>query len=176
MFQWSPLMIGLSAALFGILIALVQGLLTGKAIAKFGEARTGLISLCFAVPAYLIFTFATSGWMMFAGIIVGAFGNASFPAMQSMMSRAAPENAQGELQGAIASCISVTSIIGPLMMASLFGHFSDSQGLYFPGAPFLLTASLMALGVVIYLTVIRRTEVTKIAAAPSPQSRSSSQA
>jgi MFS transporter, DHA1 family, tetracycline resistance protein len=166
MFSWSPLMIGLSAALFGILIALVQGLLTGKAIAKLGEARTGLISLCFAVPAYLIFAFASAGWMMFAGIIVGALGNASFPAMQSMMSRAVPENAQGELQGAIASSISITSIIGPVAMASLFGHFSDGKGLYFPGAPFLLAAGLMALGVGIYMAVTKRSGIKSSGAAP----------
>jgi MFS transporter, DHA1 family, tetracycline resistance protein len=155
-FSWSPLMIGLSAALFGILIALVQGLLTGKAIAKLGEVRTGLISLCFAVPAYLMFAFASSGWMMFAGIIVGALGNASFPAMQSMMSRAVPEDGQGELQGAIASSISITSIIGPVAMASLFGHFSDGKGLYFPGAPFLLAAGLMVLAVGIYVVVTKQ--------------------
>jgi MFS transporter, DHA1 family, tetracycline resistance protein len=165
-FSWSPLMIGFSAALFGILIALVQGLLTGKAIAKIGEVRTGLLSLCFAVPAYLIFAFATSGWMMFAGIIVGALGNASFPAMQSMMSRAVPENAQGELQGAIASSISITSIIGPVAMASLFGHFSDGKGLYFPGAPFLLAAGLMALGVGIYIAVTKRSGIKSSDAAP----------
>ncbi len=154
-FAWTPLTIGLSAALFGAMIALVQGLLTGKAIARYGEARTGIASLCWAVPAYLIFAFATSGWMMFVGIVIGALGNASFPAMQAMMTRAIPENAQGELQGAIASTISLTSIIGPVAMAGIFGHFSDAKGLYFPGAPFVLAAGLMALAVILFRRNVR---------------------
>jgi MFS transporter, DHA1 family, tetracycline resistance protein len=155
MFGWTPLIIGLSIALFGSLIAVAQGVLTGPAIARWGEARAGLTGLMISAPAYLIFAFATSGWMMFAGIVVGAMGNISFPAMQAMMSRAVPADAQGELQGAIASTISITSIIGPVMMASIFGHFSDAKGLYFPGAPFLLAAVLMVVAIMLFARTIR---------------------
>jgi MFS transporter, DHA1 family, tetracycline resistance protein len=155
MWGWTPLTIGLSAALFGALIAVVQGALTGPAIARWGEARAGLTGLMLSAPAYLIFAFAGASWMMFAGIVVGAMGNVSFPAMQAMMTRAIPDDAQGELQGAIASTISITSIIGPVMMASLFGHFSDAKGLYFPGAPFLLAAVLMVLAILFFARTIR---------------------
>ena len=44
---------------------------------------------------------------------------------------------KGELQGAVASTISMTSIFGPVMMTSVFGAYADRQGYYFPGAPFL---------------------------------------
>jgi MFS transporter, DHA1 family, tetracycline resistance protein len=155
-FGWSPVMIGVSAAVFGVAIGIVQGLLTGKAIARLGEARTGILSLCFAIPAYLTFAFANAGWIMFVGIILGAFGNASFPAMQAMMTQKVPENAQGELQGAIASMISLTSIIGPVMMASIFGHFADPHGLYFPGAPFVVAAACLFIAVLMFARNIGR--------------------
>jgi MFS transporter, DHA1 family, tetracycline resistance protein len=155
-FDWSPMMIGVSAAVFGIAIGIVQGLLTGKAIARFGEARTGVFSLCFAVPAYLIFAFASAGWAMFVGILFGALGNACFPAMQAMMTHKVPQNAQGELQGAIASMISLTAIIGPVMMASVFGHFADKAGVYFPGAPFIVAAFCLLISVLLFARNVQR--------------------
>lgn len=152
---WSPLMIGLSAAVFGIMIALVQGGLTGIVIPRLGEARAGLVGLSFGIPAHLIFAFATATGHMFTGIVLGSIGNLAFPAMQALMSRSIPEDAQGELQGAISSTFSLTAIIGPVMMTRMFAHFSDQSGLYLPGAPFLLAAALVTLAVLIFALNIK---------------------
>jgi MFS transporter, DHA1 family, tetracycline resistance protein len=146
-FGWTEWVIGLSVALYGMLIALVQGLLTGKAIQRHGEIKVGLFGLMMAVPAYLLFAVADAGWMMFAGMFIGVAANMAFPGMQAMMSRNIAEDAQGELQGAIASVVGITSIIGPLIMTWLFGAFSDKEGVYFPGAPFVLAAVLIAIAV-----------------------------
>jgi DHA1 family tetracycline resistance protein-like MFS transporter len=55
-----------------------------------------------------------------------------------------PANEQGELQGALTSLISATSIIGPLIMTGSFAYFtSHSAPFYFPGASFLLGAIFM---------------------------------
>jgi DHA1 family tetracycline resistance protein-like MFS transporter len=154
-FGWTSVTVGLSMALFGILIGIAQGVLAGQIIARFGEARAAVGCLITVIPAYLVFTFATAGWMMFAGMLVSVFANATFPALQAMMTRATPENAQGELQGAIASIVGITSIIGPVMMTAVFGHFADQQGLFFPGAPFLLAASIMAVAIVYLSRVVK---------------------
>lgn len=155
-FDWSKLEIGLSVALFGILLALVQGVLTGPVIARMGERRTALISLMFGMPAYLCFTFAPSDAFVYVGIVIGAASGFAFPAMQQMMSSRISEDAQGELQGAVASMISLTSIFGPVVMTMIFGAYADAQGLYFPGAPFLVGTVLMALSVAIYVVTVRR--------------------
>ncbi|NJM49729.1 MAG: TCR/Tet family MFS transporter [Sphingomonadales bacterium] len=155
-FNWSPLTIGLSVAMFGTLVVLVQGVLTGKVIARFGEVKTGLYGLTLAIPAYIIFAFATDGWMMFAAMFIGVGANMAFPGMQAMMTRTVAEDSQGELQGAIASIIGITSIIGPLMMTGIFGMFSDGRGLYFPGAPFIMAALLIALAIVQFALTVRR--------------------
>jgi MFS transporter, DHA1 family, tetracycline resistance protein len=169
-FNWSTLQIGLSVALFGFMLALSQGLLTGKVIARFGPKRAAMVSILFGLPSYLLLSVAPGGWAIYLAIIIGGFSGITFPAIQSMMSHKVSEDAQGELQGAVASVISMTSIIGPVMMTRVFSHFADREGLYFPGAPFLLAAGLLMLAIGLYAIVIRRTGETL-----SPQSQSSSQ-
>jgi MFS transporter, DHA1 family, tetracycline resistance protein len=170
-FNWSPMQIGISVAVFGLMLVFAQGFLPGKLIPRFGEQRTALYAMLFGIPSYLLLAFAPSGWVIYAGIIVGAMSGAAFPAIQALMSHKVDPDAQGELQGAVASMISITSIIGPLVMSRIFEHFSDDQGLRFPGAPFLLAIVLNGLAIGVYILVIRRS-----GEAPSLQSQSSSPA
>jgi MFS transporter, DHA1 family, tetracycline resistance protein len=137
-FGWDELQIGLSVALFGIMLVIVQGGLTGKLIERIGAERTVMLGFAISLPANLLFAFAPAGYFMIIGIIIGASGGLTFPAMQQMMSARISEDAQGELQGAIASTISITSIIGPLIMTGTFAAFADDEGLFFPGAPYFL--------------------------------------
>jgi len=155
-FSWSELQIGLSIALFGLLLAIVQGGLTGPVVARFFNARTGFWSLLFGIPSYVIFALADAGWMMILGILIGAASAFVFPAMQAMMSANIDEDAQGELQGAIASVIGLTSIIGPVLMTVTFRIFADEVGLYFPGAPFVLSALLCVIAICLYSLTVRR--------------------
>jgi MFS transporter, DHA1 family, tetracycline resistance protein len=154
-FGWGPLMIGASVALFGILLAVAQGLLVGKAIARFGAVRTALWSLIFAIPSYLVIGFATSTAMMILGIVIGAVAGLTFPAMQSLMTATVAEDAQGELQGAIASVVSLTAILGPPVMTSVFGAYADAEGLFFPGAPYMLATALMAMALLMLWITLR---------------------
>ncbi len=155
-FGWGPLTIGATVALFGILLALMQGLLVGKVITRFGAARTAVYSLFFAIPSYLIIGFAGSTEIMIAGLVVGAVTGLTFPAMQTLMTPKIAENSQGELQGAIASVVSITTIVGPPVMAGVFGAYSDSAGLFFPGAPYMLATALMVAAVFsLWLTLKR---------------------
>lgn len=156
MFDWGPLTIGATVALFGLLLAIIQGLLVGKVIARFGAVRTAVWSLLFAIPSYLIIGFAGSTGMMVLGIIVGSITGLTFPAMQSLMTTRIAEDAQGELQGAIASVVSLTAIIGPPAMTGVFGAYADDAGLYFPGAPYMLAVALMAAAVITLWITLKR--------------------
>jgi DHA1 family tetracycline resistance protein-like MFS transporter len=157
MFGWDALEIGLSVALFGIMLVLVQGGLTGKVIARIGARRTIMLGLLVSYPANLCFAFATQGATMIAGIFIGALGGVVFPAMQQIMSERVAEDAQGELQGAVASTMSITAIIGPLIMTAAFGAFADTKGVYFPGAPYLLAALCSGMAIAIAAWNIART-------------------
>lgn len=159
-FSWGPLAIGLTVALYGALLAATQGLFVGKAIARFGPVKTALWSIIFGLPSYLILAFAQQTWHAIAAIVVGTATGLAFPAMQELMTKQVNEDAQGELQGAIASTISLTSIIGPLIMTAIFGYFADDVGLYLPGAPFLLSFALLAVAIAILWRTLSRHAAT----------------
>jgi DHA1 family tetracycline resistance protein-like MFS transporter len=80
--------------------------------------------------------------------------------LQAIITGHVPANEQGELQGALTSLISATAIISPVIMTSLFAHFTlKSTSLYFPGAPFALGAVFMvAAGVVAYNVLSKEKE------------------
>ena len=153
---WTEWHNGLSVALFGVIVAFVQGGLTGLVIAKVGPARAAMLGFFLALPAYYLFAFASASWMMVVGILFGGLGGLTFPSLQQMMSERIAEDSQGELQGAIASAMSITSIIGPLIMTATFGAFADESGIYLPGAPYLLAAALSLIAIAIAAATIRR--------------------
>lgn len=155
-FGWSPLHIGISVAIYGALLAGVQGGLTGVAIARIGPQRTAALGIMAGVCAFAVLAFAATGPALYLGIAVGAYGGLTFPALQGLMSSRVDEDAQGELQGAVASIIAIAAIFGPLIMPPVFATFSDAQGLYLPGAPFLLSSALTAIGGVLFWRTVRR--------------------
>ncbi|HUX83755.1 MAG TPA: TCR/Tet family MFS transporter [Chitinophagaceae bacterium] len=151
-FNWSMSLVGYSLATVGVLLALVQGGLIRVAIPLLGQKYAILSGLLLEIIGCLLFGFATSSWMMFAFLVPYCVGSISGPALQGVISSQVPSNEQGELQGALTSLMNVTSIAGPLLMTSLFGYFSRPNALvYFPGAPYLMGALLLALGLLFSL-------------------------
>jgi MFS transporter, DHA1 family, tetracycline resistance protein len=87
---------------------------------------------------------------MFAFLVPYCLGGIAGPALQGIISNQVPANEQGELQGALTSLISITSIVGPPLMTNLFAYFTGSKApVYFPGAPFLMGAILSLLSVIL---------------------------
>jgi DHA1 family tetracycline resistance protein-like MFS transporter len=144
-FQWNEAMIGYSLAFVGVMVAIVQGGLIRKVIPKYGQEKSLYAGMIFYVIGMLLFAFATQGWMMFAFSVIYCMGGLAGPALQGIISAHVPSNEQGELQGALTSLMSLTTIVGPLVMTNLFYYFTHkSAPVYFPGAPFLLGAILLA--------------------------------
>jgi MFS transporter, DHA1 family, tetracycline resistance protein len=142
-FNWDEKMVGYSLAFVGFMIALVQGGLIRIVIPKIGQERSLYIGLLLYSIGMVLFAFATQGWMMFAFCTVYCLGGIAGPAIQGIISSHVPSNEQGELQGALTSLMSATSIVGPLLMTHLFSFFTrPSAPVYFPGAPFLMGAVL----------------------------------
>ena len=143
MMNWNEAMVGYSLGFVGIMIAVVQGGLIRIIIPKIGQKRSVYFGLALYGLGLLLFAFATCGWMMFAFIVPYCLGGICGPALQAIMSSQVPSNEQGELQGALTSLISVTSIVGPPMMTNLFSYFTSSKApFYFPGAAFMTGAFL----------------------------------
>ena len=103
--------------------------------------------------------FAHAGWVMYAAMIAGACGGFVTPSLQALMTRAVPTNAQGELQGAVASALAITVFSGPVIMTQLFAIFTRPGNFYFPGAPFLLSAIIFIFSAALFALVTRRNKV-----------------
>ena len=150
-FGWSPGMVGLSLALFGIAVAIVQAGLIRLILSQLGEAGTILWGLGFNLAAFLVLAVLRDGQLALWFVPLTALGAVVTPALQAQMSRAVPDDRQGELQGVISSARSVAQILAPLAMTQIFWVFTAGQGPAFPGAPFLLSAALMVLCLALFL-------------------------
>ena len=165
-FRWSETNIGFSLGVVGLMYALVQGWLIRIIMPKLGTQRSVYAGLGIYALGFLLYALATEGWMMYAFTIVYCLGGIAGPALQGIMSNAIPPTEQGELQGGFTSLMSVTSIIGPLLMNSLlFAYFTGPETpLYLPGAPMLLGALLTVVSAILARKSLKRTAA---AAAPA---------
>ena len=143
-FHWTPKMIGISLGAVGLLVAIVQGGLIRVINPKIGNEKSVYFGLGLYALGFLLFSFASESWMMFVFLIPYCLGGIAGPALQSIISGHVPSNEQGELQGALTSLISVTSIIGPLLMTNSFAYFTGPhKPFYFPGIAFFIGAIFM---------------------------------
>jgi DHA1 family tetracycline resistance protein-like MFS transporter len=118
-----------------------------------GERGTVIYGHAFDVLAFLALAFVTSGTLALILTPLAALAAVITPALQGIMSKAVGADAQGELQGALTSLSALAMIVSPLMMTSIFAAFSaPGAALYLPGAPFLLSAGLILLGLFLFMT------------------------
>ena len=143
-FHWSSDQVGYSLTWVGLVMAVAQGVFTGRLVPWFGGERpAALAGMAAAVLAYLGYALVPQGWMMYPVSLLTFVFALAYPSMNALASQRAPANAQGELQGAVAMLYSLSSIVGPPLMTQVFGHFSHhAAAVYFPGAPFVLAAML----------------------------------
>jgi DHA1 family tetracycline resistance protein-like MFS transporter len=156
-FQWSNTLMGISLTVIGLFIAIVQGGLIRYINPKLGDERSIYVGLGLYSLGLFLFSFATDGWMMFVFLIPYCLGGIAGPAIQSIISGNVPKNEQGELQGALTSLMSATSIVGPLLMTNLFAWFTRPEGdIKFAGAPFFAGAILMLISAVIAVRSMKK--------------------
>ncbi|UWQ18621.1 TCR/Tet family MFS transporter [Jannaschia sp. M317] len=143
-FGWDARMVGISLAVYGVSMVVVQGGLIRVIIPKLGERRTLAWFLPYNAVILLCVAFVPYGWLMLALTPLSALGAVVAPAVQGVTSRAADDDQQGELQGVLASITAVAAIVSPLLMTQVFNLANDG-GAHFPGAPFLVASGLMAI-------------------------------
>jgi len=142
-FDWPTLYIGLSLAAYGLLLALVQGGLMPVFIRWIGDFRTLLLGMISALIGMIGFGFTGTVTALVVFLLLAALSDLVPALMTAMASNQADEDRQGVVQGVIASLSSVAAILSPLAMTALFQASVDGEGVYFPGAPFLISAILV---------------------------------
>ena len=157
-YGWGPREVGFSLGAVGVCLLVVQGFVIRRAIPAWGPERVALAGL--ALAAVSMFGYALMspvGWMLYVWIVVGSGSGLVMPALTGLLSRHVASDAQGELQGAIGSVASSTSVVSPLVMTQLFAYFtSPGAPVYFPGAAFALAGILALASVVIVHRAVGR--------------------
>lgn len=149
-FGWNEAVVGYSLGFVGLMVGLVQGGIIRWVIPKLGQENSLYIGLLLYSLGLLLFAFAPNGVYMFAFIVPYSLGGIAGPALQSIISSHAPGNEQGELQGALTSLMSATTIFAPPLMTNIFAIFTAKNApVKFPGAPFLLCSLLVLISVVL---------------------------
>ena len=150
-YGWTPEQVGWSLAAVGVSGALVQGVLGRWLIPRFGQRRVIMFGLVSAVAGYTTYAMADLGWMVYLGIAVSACQGLVFPCLQGLMSAEVGASEQGELQGAVASIQSLSAIVGPPLMTTVFARFSAADApIYAPGAPFWVSLGFVAVTAVMF--------------------------
>jgi DHA1 family tetracycline resistance protein-like MFS transporter len=119
-FQWNGLWIGLSLGTFGVCQTLVQALLPGPATKLLGERWAVVVGIACACTTLVVMAFANQGWIVFAIMPIFALGGIGTPAFQALATRQVDPARQGQLQGVLASAVSLASIIAPLAFSTFY--------------------------------------------------------
>ena len=158
-YGWSEGQIGFSLAVYGIGAAISMGLVLPRLVPVLGEWKTALLGLVFSCLGLLGYAFAWQGWMVYAVIVLTVVENVADAPLRSIAASKVPPSAQGELQGALGSLTSITAIIGPVLFPYLFQYYTaPGAPVVFAGAPLIMGAILVTVGLVVLLTKVRRTE------------------
>lgn len=155
-YDWSPKDIGISLMVVGLLVAIVQGFLIGKATKRFGQRKVVTFGFLFWTIGMFLFSLATEPWMLYVFLIPYALGGVAGPTVQGMISNQVSEKEQGNLQGAITGLVSLTAILGQLLFAPVFYFFIRPEGeIYFPGSSFALASLLLFIAFLMAMTAMK---------------------
>ncbi len=156
-FNWSESQIGLSLGFVGVLMMIFQAVVIRAVLDRYGGAHTALIGLVGAAVSFFGYALFNDPRWVYLFLAIGAMQGFIGPAVQSIMSARVPADAQGELQGALGSVLSLATILSPPLMTGLFGYFTGpSTPFYFPGAPFLLAGVLCVMSFALFVGPLRR--------------------
>lgn len=156
-FGWGPQQNGIALFVVGITAALTQGVLIGKLIRRFGEARLALMGMTSAMLAFAAYGLTTAPWLMYLLILANCLSFASSPALQAIISRAADVTEQGVTQGALNAINSVMTVAAPLIgtpLLALAAHLPAHD--WRIGSVFFASSLLQLAGLALALVHFRR--------------------
>jgi DHA1 family tetracycline resistance protein-like MFS transporter len=160
-FNWTPAQVGYSLMVVGAMMAFVFSVLTRIIVPRIGENRSVFLGLACGTIGFMGYAFAAQGWVLYTWMAVWVLMALSGPSLNAIMSRQVGPNEQGELQGALASLGSLTSVAAPPILSNLFGYFTSAEApIYFPGAAFFAGSIFLALSALVFAWTRSRPRTT----------------
>ncbi|NJP07177.1 MAG: TCR/Tet family MFS transporter [Chloroflexaceae bacterium] len=130
-FGFTPLDNALVFALVGLVTVIVQGVLIGKLIPRFGEARLAVTGLALTSLWFALIPMVTSGWMLYPLLMLLALSSGiATPSITGLISQRAPADQQGRVLGSTNALVSLTMVLGPLYAGFIFDVLGASATLY----------------------------------------------
>lgn len=127
------------SAVIGIV---VQALLIGQLVDRFGEGRMAIAGLLCAAAAYAAIPFVNTTPTLFAVVIIWALSGALIrPSLTALISRAAPSAIRGALFGVNDSLSNIAFVVAPVIATSVLGKDLHAVGIL------PLAGSLIALAI-----------------------------
>lgn len=163
-FGWGPRPTGFVFFYVGLLSALMQGGLIGPLTRRLGEERLMLAGLILIALGLVVLPLARELPLLLVAVSALAFGiGAMQPSLNSLISRRASAEQQGEVMGVAQSVGSLSRVLGPLIAGALFAEFGRNS-------PFLWGAALVV-GALLIGWRLPRGIAPPIAARPRPPVR-----
>lgn len=143
---WGTSDVGLFLSGVGASLLVSQGILVRLAVPWFGEKGTIVVGYSCSVLHYVVYGFARSGRIAYAGLLVGMVSFIADPAMKGLLCRQVRADKQGTLQGALAG---LTTLLRPL--APLFATATFTYGTWIgvPGLVFFVVSFISAIALVV---------------------------
>ena len=142
-FGWDGFVIGLTLSAYGLLVAGVQAGVLPQLTKRFGDYNTLIVAMIAAGIALVGVGFTSAIWAVVVFLPLAALSDMAPPLMTAFAANRVGEDEQGLVQGVIASLSSVSAVAAPLVLTAVFERFVNDEGIYFPGAPFLVGAILI---------------------------------
>ncbi len=148
-FGWGPRQVGYVFAYVGMLSAVLQGGLIGRLTRRFGEERLLLCGLALIGVGLLVLPLARDLAMLGVGVSGLALGmGLTQPSLNSLISRRAGREEQGEVLGVSQSVGSLSRVLGPATAGLFFAEFGRQ-------AAFFWGAALVGIALVVVMKLIR---------------------
>ena len=158
-FGWGPGQVGYVFAYIGVLSAILQGGLIGRLARRFGEERLLRCGLALIGAGLLAMLFAHSIPRLAFAVSALALGmGLTQPSLNSLISRRAGREEQGEVLGVSQSVGSLSRVLGPAVTGFLFAQFGRYAA-FFWGAVLVFAALLLS------LMLVRALDAAKLAEA-----------
>jgi len=149
-YDWNTRAVGILLAGVGVCSLIVQAFLVKPIVKRLKERRAMALGLMFGAAGFAIYGLAPTGPIFWIGVPVMALWGIATPSLQTIMTRLVDPTEQGRLQGALASIVGLASLIGPTVFTQTFAVFIGAHAdLGLPGAPFLLSAILVFIGMLL---------------------------
>ncbi|GIV96931.1 MAG: tetracycline resistance MFS efflux pump [Herpetosiphonaceae bacterium] len=151
--QFNSAHVGYTLAYVGVIVAIVQGGLLGKLVARWGEERLLIAGAALLAIGMLLLSITYTVLELLAVLSIIAIGNGLFdPTLASLVTRRSPASERGAHLGSLQALNSLARIGAPLAANTMLQLIT-------PGAPYILAAWLLLLVSVLAIRLARSAAV-----------------